>query len=66
MGMSPSPPIADIFVAIFENKEIIPAFNESIDLLQRFIDDGFGVWKHHPNPAIDNERWTIFKCLKTP
>ena len=61
MGMFPLPPIANLFVAIFENKDIIPQFKEIIDLLQRFIDDGFGVSKHHPNPAMDEERWTTFK-----
>jgi hypothetical protein len=56
MGVSPSPPIANTFAAIFKNRKIIFTFKEVIDLLQRIIDDGFGVRKDHPNMAIDYEQ----------
>jgi hypothetical protein len=39
-----------MFVAIFKNKESIPKFKESIDLLKWFIDDAFGIWQHLKTP----------------
>ena len=62
MGMSPAPPISNIFVAIHEEKEIWEFVRQRIvHFLRRFIDDGFGIWLHHPDPAVDEQRWNDFK-----
>jgi len=29
--------------------------------LKRFIDDGIGIWLHHPDPAEDERRWKEFQ-----
>ena len=62
MGISPAPPISNIFVAIHEEKEILEFVRQSIvHFLGRFIDDGFGIWTHHPDPVVDEQRWNDFK-----
>ena len=44
MGMSPAPPLANIFVAIHEEDEIWDFVKQGIvHFLRRFIDDGFGI-----------------------
>ena len=43
MGMSPAPPIANLFVGIFEEENVLGKFNNYIDSLKRFIDDGIGI-----------------------
>ncbi len=43
MGMSPAPTIANLFVAIYEAKKIIPLIGTYLLLLRWFIDDGFGI-----------------------
>jgi hypothetical protein len=33
--------------------------------LHCFIDDGFGIWLHDPDPAVDESNWKAFEaCLK--
>jgi hypothetical protein len=32
-----------------------------IDALNKFIDDGIGLWNHDPDPTIDEDNWTRFK-----
>ena len=53
MGMSPAPTIANLFVAIYEAKKIISLIGTYFLLLHRFINNGFGIWIHNPDPAID-------------
>ena len=61
-GNIPCPPISNIFVAIHEEKEILEFVRQGIvHFLRRFIDDGFGIWIHHPDPAVDEQRWIDFK-----
>jgi len=60
MGISPAPPIASIFYAIFENI-MLPRWTHSIHFVRRFIDDGFAIWIHHPDPIIDEENWKQFQ-----
>ena len=60
MGISPAPPWAILFFAIHENiftekwKEVLPFW-------KRFIDDGIGLWKMHPNPITNSQLWNEFK-----
>ena len=62
MGMSPAPPLANIFVAIHEEEEIWDFVKQGIvHFLRRFIDDGIGIWIHHPDPTVDEQRWNDFK-----
>jgi hypothetical protein len=44
MGMSPAPSIANIYVAIHEAQSILKWLNICIRYLNRFIDDGIGIW----------------------
>lgn len=62
MGMSPAPPIANLFVAIHEEKEVLQYVARNwLKFLKRFIDDGIGIWLHHPDPAEDERRWKEFQ-----
>ena len=61
MGMSPAPPIANLFVGIFEEENVVGKFAHCIASLRRFIDDGIGVWLHDPDPEIDIANWIKFK-----
>ena len=31
-------------------------------MLQRFIDDGLGIWVHDPDPTVDAANWIEFKA----
>ena len=57
MGMSPAPPIANIFIAIYKKEKILGKFDNCISFWRRFIDDGFGIWIHHPDPTVDEANW---------
>ncbi|KAL7525018.1 hypothetical protein ACHAWF_001173, partial [Thalassiosira exigua] len=50
MGMAPAPTIANLFVALHEEAEILHWLKICVHYLCRFIDDGFGIWIHHPDP----------------
>ena len=60
MGISPAPPWAILFFAIHENvftekwKEVLPFW-------KRFIDDGIGLWKMHPDPITNTQLWNEFQ-----
>ena len=60
MGMSPAPTIANLYVAIHERAKIIGKF-DSLSYYRRFIDDGFAIWKHHPDPDIDAANYKSFQ-----
>ena len=47
MGMAPVPPLANLFMAIAESADILPAFKPYLPLYVRFIDDGLVAWKRH-------------------
>ena len=53
MGMAPSPPIANLFMAIPESADIIPTFKQHLPLYVRFIDDGLAAWRCNPDLATD-------------
>jgi len=62
MGMSPAPTIANLFVAIHEAASILRFVGLFLLWLKRVIDDGFGIWLHDPDPAVDAANWEIFKA----
>ncbi|KAL7547128.1 hypothetical protein ACHAWF_010445 [Thalassiosira exigua] len=62
LGMSPDPTtIANLYVAIFEAQKVLPWLKVCLLYLCRFIDDGFGIWIHHPDPATDLLLWDSFQ-----
>jgi hypothetical protein len=64
MGMFPAPTIANLYVAIFETVHILQYIPVVVLYLHCFINDGFGVWLHDPDPAVDERNWTKFQdCL---
>ena len=65
MGMSPAPTIANLFVAIHEEAEILDWLKTSVLFLKRFIDDGIGIWLHHHDPVQDAKNWVKFQRLLT-
>jgi hypothetical protein len=64
MGMSPAPTIANLYVAIYEEMHVLTFVPSTVRYLRRFIDDGFGVWLHDPDPTVDERNWKDFQdCL---
>ena len=62
MGMSPAPTIANLYVAIHEAARILQHLSTTLRYLRRFIDDGFGIWIHDPDPIVDNNNWATFQA----
>ena len=63
MGMSPTPTIANLYVAIYECNHIIPLVDVKYLLFyKRFIDDGFAVWLHDKDPTTNANNWNDFKA----
>jgi hypothetical protein len=64
MGMSPAPTIANLYVAIYEEMHVLNFIPLTVRYLRHFIDDGFGVWLHDPDPTVDERIWRDFQdCL---
>jgi hypothetical protein len=63
MGMSPAPTIAHLFVAIYKAKKIIPLIGMYLLILHWFINNGFGIWIHNPDPAIDAANWQTIQAI---
>jgi hypothetical protein len=63
MGMAPAPTISNIYVAIFENEHIVNKWATHLYFLQRFIDDGFGIWLRDPDESRDATEWNNFKNM---
>jgi hypothetical protein len=64
MGMSLAPTIANLYVAVYEMAHVLQYIPLVILYLHYFIDDGFGVWLHDPDPAVDKRNWNEFQdCL---
>eukprot|EP00956_Cyclotella_meneghiniana_P035928 scaffold119601_cov26-Cyclotella_meneghiniana.AAC.2 len=59
MGTPPAPPYATIFYAIHEN-EMLKKWSERVPFYKRFIDDVFGIWLTHDDPAQDKLLWDEF------
>jgi hypothetical protein len=62
MGMLPAPTIANLFMAIYENTHVLLYIQQVVLYLRRFIDDGFGVCIHDPDPLIDESNWREFQA----
>ena len=61
MGISPAPPIANIYVAVFGLYNIFEQFQAFLLLYLRFIDDGIAIWQHGNNKAEDSKAFEDFK-----
>ncbi len=61
MGMSPAPTLANLYVALHEEKEILPFLKTNLLYLHRFIDDGLAIWIHDADPSTDQRNWIAFK-----
>ena len=59
MGAPPACCIAMLYFYLKE-KTLLPSF-PSIIYYTRYIDDGFLIWKHHPNSNTDIKNFTAFK-----
>ena len=60
IGMSPTPPIVILYLAIHKRSQVLSKF-ESLDFYRQFIEDGFATWKHHPNHNIDSANYKPFQ-----
>jgi hypothetical protein len=64
MGMSPAPTITNLYVAIYETAHVLQYIPLVVLYLHRFINDGFKVWLHDLDPAVDERNWNEFQdCL---
>ena len=63
MGMAPAPSIANLFVAIYEQSNIVPFPKSNLPFLRRFIDDGFGIWLRDCNHEKDSQQWDLFQNI---
>ena len=63
MGMSPAPPIANLYVALHESTFIPDWLTSSLFFYKRFIDDGIGIWIHNENDSVDKQNWDTFQLL---
>lgn len=63
MGMAPAPSIANLFVAIYENSNIITFPTTHLMFLRRFIDDGFGIWLRDTDNTKDTQQWELFQTI---
>ncbi len=55
MGMLPAPTIANLNVAIYELNHIIPLLEKYLLFYKRFINNGFAIWLHDPDPTINEK-----------
>ena len=60
MGTPPAPPFATIYYALYENT-FLDGYPQRLLFYRRFIDDVFGIWLCHPDPAIDALQWQLFQ-----
>jgi hypothetical protein len=64
MGMSPTPTTANLYEAIYEEMHKLNFVPSTVRYLRCFINDGFGVWLHDPDPTVDERNWKDFQdCL---
>jgi hypothetical protein len=60
MGTPPACALATIYMAINGENDFINDFSGHLKYYRRFIDDAFGVWECHPDPAVDQHRFQQF------
>ncbi len=63
MGMSPTPTIANLYVAIYERDHIIPLIGSYLMYYKRFINDEFAIWLHTNDPTTNANNWDNFKNI---
>jgi hypothetical protein len=63
MGMSPTPSIVNLYIAIYEAMYILPLLNSFLFYLKRFIKDGLGIWLQDPDQDMGFANWILFKTL---
>ena len=63
MDMAPAPTIANLFITIYENDHIIPLIGKYLMYYKRFIDDGFAIWLHDNDSAVDASNWNEFEAI---
>ena len=61
MGTSPAPPIANLYVAIHETKQVLGYLNIFLQFYKIFINGGIGIWVHDKNETWDQNKWNKFK-----
>ena len=65
MGMMLAPTIANLYVAIHKALKILKYLKTDLPCLcylWRYIDDGFGIWIHNPDPIVDEAKWATFQA----
>ena len=65
MGMSPAPSLANLYVALHEERAVLPFLGNCVFYLKRFIDDGLCIWLHDPDPEVDALNWSRFQTAVT-
>jgi hypothetical protein len=61
MGTPPGCVYATLYFGIWE-LELLPLFEDCLPYYRRYIDDCFGIWLTHPDPAIDSANWLAFQA----
>ena len=65
MGISPAPPITNLYVAIYKEEEILDSVVQKIvSFLKYFPNDGIGLWLHHLDSIKDKKQWRNSKKTK--
>ena len=63
MGMAAAPPIANMYVGIYEIEHILKFLDDFLVFYKRFIDDGFLIWEFNEDPSLDAFNWKMFKTI---
>ena len=63
MGMAAAPPIANIYVGIYEIKHIVKFLDDFLIFYKRFIDDGLLIWEFDEDPVVDAANWHMFQRI---
>jgi hypothetical protein len=50
-----------LFLGIFEKDNFTPELLAFLPFIKRYIDDGFVIWKHHPDPITDQKYWILIQ-----
>ena len=61
MGVSPAPPWATIFFALYE-RTLVPRWAKYVYFYRRFIDDIFCVWLCDTDPDENAKQWSAFQA----
>ena len=66
MGMPSAPSLANLYVALHEERTIRFFFGNCIFYLRRFIYNGQCIWLHNPDPKMDALTRSRFKTPSVP